>query len=221
MAAIFIATTFALSGLGVAFASWTDTITIDGTVTTGSLCWEFASATILDNAPPENYGGDYPVPEHLADYTCNTGFADQYFWRLDKNVAWGTVFRQDLDLDGYYETLEVTLNNVYPCNFNMVSFYVNNYGTIPLKVDHVVINDVSYYSNIPHVTFDLSGNDVDDFEIEWKDNFGYQMEPGTSSPEFSFWLHTLQDEGEGVQGQSFTFTISIVAIQWNEYPSVP
>ena len=35
MAAIFIATIFALSGLGIAYAAWTDTITIDGTVTTG------------------------------------------------------------------------------------------------------------------------------------------------------------------------------------------
>jgi len=223
MAAVFIASIFALSGLGVAYAAWTDTITIDGTVTTGSLCWEFTDCDLLDEDEPDNYGGDYPTND--PDYTCNPGFTHEpgqgYYWELDKNVAWGEQLITDPDGDGCYDTLEVTLHNVYPSNFNRLSFYVRNCGTIPLKVDHVVINGVSYYSGVPQVTFDLNGNDVDDFEIQWGNNWGAQMEPGDPSPEFSFWMHTLQDEDPAFQGGSFTFTISIVAIQWNEYTGSP
>ena len=40
IAAVFIVSIFALSGLGVAYAHWTDTITITGDVTTGTLKWE-------------------------------------------------------------------------------------------------------------------------------------------------------------------------------------
>ena len=114
------------------------------------------------------------------------------------------------------------MNNVYPCYFNELSFYIRSCGTIPLKFDHILINGVPYYSGQPHVTLDLSGNGVDDFEIWWKEEYwGFQLEPGDPMPELSFWMHVLQDEGEGVQSQSFTFTLELVGIQWNEYPSGP
>ena len=225
MAAIFIASIFALSGLGIAYAAWTDTINIDGTVTTGSLCWEFTGAFVWDDDQPVNPGGDYPTND--PDYTCHPGFVYDPLWQqgywneLDKNVAWGEVHKKDLDLDGCYETLEVTLHNVYPCNFNAVNFYVRNCGTLPLKVNHIVINGNIYSSGVPYEAFDLDGNGVDDFEIQWGNNWGVQIEPGAPSPEFSFWMHTLQDEGSTIQGGSFTFTISIVAVQWDEYPYTP
>lgn len=223
MAAVFIASIFALSGLGVAYAAWTDTITITGTVTTGSLCWEFTDCDLMDDDQPVDPGGDYPTA--YPDFTCNPGFTLEpglgYFWELDKNVGWGEQDITDPDGDGCYDTLEVTLHNVYPCYFNELTFYINNCGTIPFKVDHILVNGVKYYSGIPHITFDLNGNDVDDFEIEWKDNFGYQMEPGAPSPEFSFWMHVLQDEDPAFQGGSFTFTIEVVCIQWNAYTGSP
>lgn len=227
MAAIFIASIFALSGLGVAYAAWTDTISIDGTVTTGSLCWDFTDCDLLDEDQPVNFGGDFPTDD--PDYTCFPGFAPnpdfqppKRYWVNDKNVAWGTQLIRDLDGDGCYETLEVTLHNVYPCYFNKLSFYVRNCGTIPLKVDHVVVNGVDVYYQNFYQQMDISGNGIPDFEIQYGDNFGSQIEPGEYSyDEFSFWMHILQDEDPTFQSGSFTFTISVVAIQWNEYPSGP
>ena len=223
IATVFIVSIFALSGVGMAYAAWTDTITIDGTVTTGSLCWEFDTCFLMDYFQPVNPGGDFPTA--TPDWTCNPGFVHEpglgRFWLLDKNVGWGTANIID-DGDGYGKTIEVTLNNVYPCYFNSLSFYVHNCGTIPLKVDHVVVNGVDIYYNEFYQELDISGNGIPDFEIQYGDNFGKQIEPGDYSMlEFSIWMHVLQDEDPAFQGETFTFTISIVAIQWNEYTGSP
>lgn len=221
MAAIFIASIFALSGLGIAYAAWTDTITIDGSVTTGTLRWEFGSVTVQDDDQPINPGGDWPTDD--PDLTCHPGFTydpiEGFFWELDKNVAWAEAERKDLDGVVGYETLEVTLHNVYPCNFNEFSFYLHNIGTIPLRIDHIIINGVKYNSGTPHILFDLDGNGQDDFEIKWNNNWGAQWEPDVPATwEISFWTHVLQDEGSTIQGESFTFQIQVVCVQWNEYP---
>ena len=225
LTAVFLSSIFALSGLGVAYSAWTDTLYITGTVTTGDLCWEFYQCSLLDQLPPQNPGGDYVgMGNPLADYTCNPGFESvkpPFFWNSDKNVGWCTQLIEDLDQDGCYETLNITFNNVYPCYFNSLSFYVHNCGTIPLKVDHVEINGVAYYQNF-YQALDISGNGVNDFEIRYGDNFGTQIEPDEYSfDEFSIWFHVLQDEDPVFQSGSFTFIIQIVCIQWNEYPSGP
>ena len=64
------------------------------------------------------------------------------------------------------------------------------------------------------MTFDLDGNTVDDFELKWGDNFEVQLHPGEEA-NMSFKVHVLQDE-EMTPG-SYSFTIQLVAIQWNMY----
>jgi hypothetical protein len=209
-----LALVLALGTLGIGYAHWTDTIYINGQVTTGELCWKFASCSLLDHYQPINYGGDYPTA--TPDYTSNPGFTYEpevgYFWELDKNVAWGT---QNISADG--KTLKVTLNNAYPCYFNVLSFYVLNCGTIPLKVDHVVINGQNYTAGVPYVQYDFNGDGQYDFEIQWGDNWGEQIDPGGRSPEFSFWMHVLQPAPQS-QLDTLTFNITLVAVQWNGYP---
>lgn len=217
-----LALVLALGTLGIGYASWLDTITIEGQVTTGELCWEFISCSLLDDVEyggqPVNYGGDYPTAN--PDRTCNPGFVFEpgkgYFWALDKNVGWGT---QNISDDGMWggKTLTVTLNNVYPCYFNSLSFYVHNCGTIPLKVDHIVINGQNYTGGVPYVQFDFNCDGEYDFEIQWGDNWGEQIDPCNSSPEFSFWMHVLQPCPQS-QLDTLTFTIELVAVQWNGYP---
>ena len=209
-----LALVLALGTLGIGYAAWIDTIYIEGEVTTGSLCWEFVSCNLYDDDEPINYGGDYPTA--TPDYTCNNGFVLEpgvgYFWELDKNVGWG---EQLISADG--KTLTVTLNNTYPCYFNSLSFYVNNCGTIPLKVDHIVINGQNYTTGVPYVQYDFNDDGAYDFEIQWGDNWGAQIDPGDPSPEFSFWMHVLQPCPQS-QLDTLTFTIEIVAVQWDKYP---
>jgi hypothetical protein len=213
-----LALVLALGTLGIGYAAWIDTITIHGQVTTGELCWKFVSCSLLDDVvyggKPTNYGGDYPTA--VPDRTCNPGFVEDeelgFFWPLNKNVGWGA---QNITDGG--KTLKVTLNNVYPCYFNAMSFYVKNCGTVPLKVDHIVINGQNYTGGEPYVQFDFNGDGAYDFEIQWGNNWGAQIDPGDRSPEFSFWMHVLQPCPQS-QLDTLTFTIEIVAVQWNEYP---
>ena len=229
IAAVFIVSIFALSGVGMAYAAWTDTITITGTVDTGELCWKLGTVSMLDMFEPINYGGDFPVPEAYADYTCFPGFVfneelQEDYWHLDKNVGWGDYKRVDTSGDGSYDTVFVWLNNTYPCYFNEIRMYLRNCGTIPLKFNNIVISDTngnSFYidSGTPIITLDLNDNGIPDFEIQWNDNdFGDQLEPGDRSDEWSLWTHVLQDEDPAFQSGSFGFSITLTAVQWNEYP---
>ena len=112
------------------------------------------------------------------------------------------------------------LNNVYPSYFTSVSFYVHNCGTIPLIIDKVLIKNqthtVAELRKVPApvVRLDLNGDGKDDIEILWGDNFGVQLHPCDTSPEFSLWVHVLQG---APQDATLSFTIEVVAINWNEY----
>ena len=211
-----LALVLALGALGVGYASWTDSVTIDGSVTTGEVCIMFADCDLIDDVQPINTGGDYPTND--PDYTCLNGFAYDstpdhgYYWELDKNVAWG---EQLISADG--KTLEVTLHNTYPCNFNRLGFYVLNCGTIPIKIDHILIDGIPFSGGVPFVQYDFNGDGAYDFEIQWGNNWGAQIEPDGRSPEFSFWMHVLQPCPQG-QLDTLHFTIEIVAVQWNGYP---
>ncbi len=220
-----LAAVLALVGTGVAYAMWSDDVTINGTVESGKLCWRFANASLLDDDAPN--GAYYPTtnPDYTSSYSGfeynynkdENGNELGYYWKLEKNVAWGQTAISE---DG--KTLTVTLNNTYPCNFNMVSFYVRNCGTIPVKIDTLKLLDnngniiaTTRTSNPPlYAAMDLNGDTNPDVEIQYGDNFGVQLEPGGASPEFSFWVHTLQP---APQSATLTFSMQISAIQWNEY----
>jgi len=217
---LFLVLVIALASVGAAFAAWTDTVTFRGTVDTGEVCWQFASATIDDDNMPPN--GMWEFPTTHPDLTCNPGFvpntAGAFFWPLDKNVGWGEVVLVP-DADGHNKRLDVTLHNTYPCYFNEVAFYLNNCGDIPIKVWKVIINGVAYYAGTPYAAIDCNGDGEADVEISWNDNFGTQYEPGTPNPsEYSFWIHVLQP---APQNATLRFTIELWCVQWNEYVAGP
>ena len=215
----------ALGTLGVGYAAWTDTVYIEGTVETGVLCVEFGTAEIRDPDEPDNPGGDYPTDD--PDYTCNDGFVQRAdglrFWLSDKNVGWGEVERVfDVERD-CYKTLLVTLHNAYPSYFNEVTFYPENCGTLPWRIDHVVVSweqdggtgEVIITSKGTHVPMDYTGDGEFELELMWGDNFGAQVHPGDYPPEVSFWIHVLQP---APQDSALEFTVSFMVVQWNKYP---
>lgn len=213
-----------LSGLGVSYAAWTETITIQGTVNTGELCWEFADCDTLDHHQPINQGGDYPTD--FPDYTCNDGFVfepgEGWFWALDKDVSWCEQELVDLDEDGHMESVDLTIFNTYPGNFHEVTFYVNNCGTIPLRFNRVLLSDGVHEWVIngfgSHVEMDFNDDGEAEFEILWNEPCGQQIHPGGFSPEFSFWMHCLSPMD---QSDVCEFTVSPEAVQWDEYPHQP
>jgi predicted ribosomally synthesized peptide with SipW-like signal peptide len=223
IALLSLALVLALGGLGIGYAAWTDTVTVDGTVHTGEVCIEFESCDLLDEAPlgqPINPGGDYPTAN--ADYNSLPGFApnpdegNDRWWLVDKNVGWGEqLIGNNPDTPGDRDLLEIWLNNTYPMYFNRLTFYVHNCGTIPVKINRVWIDGQSITPG-DLVRFDFNQDGNADFEIYWGNAIGLQLEP-CDSAEVSLWLAVLQPCPQG-QLDSQHFNITVEAVQWNEYP---
>jgi len=194
---------------GIAYALWSESLTISGTVDTSELDWELVQGTIIHL----DQGND-----HNASWYPERGFE-----QLDKDAGSTTVNPVDSDGDGDLDTMVVTLYNVYPWYGEHIAFEVHNNGEIPLRIWKVVFKDASgtvlyemYETEEYAIPLDLNGDGKADIAIWWGNNFGEQLHP-CSSRDISFDMTVLQD---APQGQTLTFTIEYVAIQWNEY-SVP
>jgi len=222
-----LAIVMALGTMGIGYAMWFDTLNITGTVNTGRVSWSFVSVAVLDHLGPGNPPVYFPTTN--PDYTCApVGFvpgSQGYFWPSDKNVGWGEATIGGTGND----TITLNFYNTYPCYFNMVSFYVRNDGTIPIKVWKVEVLDnngnviKTFYSSNQSNYAALDLNNVDnlnapDVEIQYGDNFGAQIEPGPFFGEFSFWVHLLQP---APQNETLTFSLKLTAVQWNEYQAGP
>ena len=214
----------ALGTLGVGYAHWSQTIYIDQTVMTGTLCWGFQEGTLEaikdTNVPPPNQD-----PANW-DWSSNVGFFGPPF-QLDKNVGYVEVsLEEDKGCvhQGYklFAKAKVTFHNVYPCYYNDIHVWVANGGTIPIKVEEIKITDSSGTTN-------LSGGQHywnDYMEIIWGDAVGEQIDP-CSMREISFKFHVLEEGDEpepgspvagAQQGVTYNFTIELVGTQWNLVP---
>ena len=194
LAALPVLAIFGLLVTGVAFAHWSESLYISGSVATGVLDWQFTFVTAEDDQVGEN------------DWNCGDNFVPVPYL-VDKDVGMTTATIEDP------HTVEVTLSNVYPCYWTSVSVYAKNTGTIPLHFEKVLIDSVEITGGYPKVRLDLDNDGKYDIEIWWRNNIGVQLHPGEDSPEMSFWIHVLQD---APMGKNLRFTIRLVAVQYNE-----
>ncbi|WP_027717940.1 hypothetical protein [Desulfovirgula thermocuniculi] len=108
-AALLLVLAFAL--MGAAFAAWTETLNINGSVATGNLDVAFSSATSNDpqgtNDPDQNY---------------------------DVGVTTATISDDQ-------NTLTITAANTYPGYTATVTYKVKNTGSIPVKLTGVTVNN--------------------------------------------------------------------------------
>jgi predicted ribosomally synthesized peptide with SipW-like signal peptide len=205
--AIGLALVLTLGGLGAVYAAFTDTVTIDGAVETGVVSWCYDDP-INPGFPHVMDSDDGPDP--VAAPASNPE---------GKDVAWKEYNFVDSDFDGDYDVMEMTVHNAYPYYTNHIDFWLHNNGTLPIKLDYVVISgggrEFTLSSTQSWKYFDLDGNGTDDFKILWGNSWGAQTEP-CEYYNLSFDIVFLQDVG--VQGkQNLKFTITIHCIQWNEY----
>jgi len=190
---------------GVAFAHWSESLLLTGSVATGELDWQFTAVGHLDPGPPAS------VP----DYHCRDNFEgpSPYYWMGDKDVGYTQAA-----ITNDPHVIEVILNNVYPSYFNSISVYFKNTGTVPLIIEEALIDGHVVMGWNEKVRLDLNGDGENDLEIWWKANiFGIQLEPGDDGPQTSFWVHVLQG---APRGASLAFTIQLIAVQYNfsEHP---
>jgi len=214
----------ALGGLGIGYARWTDTVTISGPIQTGSVCLAIEPRTYgeINTCPPSPFA---TLPDlnwsgwikRLGNISCPMGytFADKPC--SDKDVASMSFHPIDLDGDGNFDVLEITINNAYPHFLGHITFEVCNCGTVPVK--------------IKAPAFDQSPFLV----IEYRNGVGEQLEPGVCH-EISLFVGTVQHMGywlDGVVGGTWivddpqmpllpidtplTFTIEVEAVQWDQF----
>jgi len=183
----------ALGVAGFAYAHWSETLYLNGTVNTGSVCaeWSF-SAELINNTKPE-YG---PVA------TITYAFSDS-------------------DQDGCNDTLTVTLNNAFPSLTVKGMIDVHNCGTIPIGIydynwtitdpkgvaSAVELVNVDFYLKAPNGTKYPITMDIE----EWIEEVN-QIDPGWSLV-CEFEIHFTQALPENA-----TATISawIEFCNWNE-----
>jgi predicted ribosomally synthesized peptide with SipW-like signal peptide len=168
---ISLALVLAVGLLGVGYAMWSDTVTIGGPVTTGSLdlTIELEGSTPCDEYywidadgdgvidPGELHDGEYPgydnVPKDVG--SCAAVLVDP-----ETNPVTGKTGHQ---------TLNITVDNAYPGYMAYTAFLLHNIGTVPLDV----------------VLYDIAG------EVEKPDGTVYDLLWG--SPGAGFWQSVYED----------------------------
>jgi predicted ribosomally synthesized peptide with SipW-like signal peptide len=221
-----LALVLALGALGVGYAAWTDTVTIDGTVNTGDvdIVVESYSGMWMWKIP----GGDPDYELSLdPDYTP-TGVTGQESPFL---VAYSYAAQaEDAAGVGIDDAITCTFHNLFPRLLNDVAvaweadFVLHYEGSIPVKIEWTPI------SITPDAGMDLTGLTITytyklkrDGETTWTtitDLEGLQLEYcdriwvviGIVVPQ-----HATEAENVPNMGQSGTITGQIKVIQWNEY----
>jgi hypothetical protein len=226
-----LAVVLAIGALGIGYASWTDTIYIDGTVGTGSVCVEWNQTGDWDSSCPvdDNYyvgPGNGDVNLDVAAITGDTeeGWPNDcpyYYWyKTDKNVACMDVVRNaDKDL------LTVTLYNAYPLYYADLEIHARNCGSVPVKLQSFDIVDENF--TVANYPWDPEGSPCED--ETWNNgqiyvelsgvNEGIQLETGDEDV-YSL-IIIVQQSAEMNRGSGGTdpyqFTIELDWIQWDHY----
>jgi len=199
--AIFAIALIALAIVGFSYAHWSETLWLNGKVTTGNMCAEFV--------PP------ITRTDTGLDWSCGEGFVNPYPHEIDKDIGSSAARSIDTNGDGCNDTIIVELNNVYPCYYEHIAFWIHNCGTIPWRIWRVIFNPgniIIYDSN--YLTLDLNDDGKADIEIYWGNNFGDQVDP-CKKKDISFELHILQPMPKDT---TLTFSIAIEMVNWNEWP---
>lgn len=209
-----------LGGLGIAYASWFDTVTISGNVETGSVCLTWVQASNLDGCenwpPPPWVVGIGNGDPNLDLSKWNPQYPNIIaYYRTDKNVACteieGIVIGED------NKSITITVKNGYPLYYNDFQVHVCNCGSIPIKLYDLEITETNF--TIADKPWESTYGDI---WLRVTDGLNAQLEPGdctAASVEFVIQQRALQNAGRGELGDppAYTFTISWKAIQWNEF----
>ncbi len=206
----------ALAIMGFGFAKWSDNVSISAAAQSGKLSWGFV--------PGSDMGKDAGP-----DWTCDTCLENVRPSPEGKDVGSTTTGLSDTNGDGVLDLFTVDVKNAYPCYYNELSAKVQNFGTIPVIIQIAKLTWMGHTLNLEDGTVYWLGKDgqvieqpedppdlhVGDnwvMEFCWMNNAGHQQHPGQKFEE-SFEFHVLQP---AEQSTTYTFSIGVEAIQWNE-----
>lgn len=217
LSTVFMATVVAIAFVGVAYAHWTATLTISGTVNTGSISPVFTDAFTDDdetvNNPDKDSGDTGPDPKEPGPSS-----AEDPIERHDKNVGSSSA---TIGEDG---SVTITVSDAYPCYWTTAWMDIENQGTVPVKVSSISLTvggtteDIepctTYYIDFDTGTIDETPDDGDDMSIHVTpgDLLDKQIDPGAAETQMDVEIHLLQD---AEQDATYTFSITVNLVQWN------
>ena len=202
-----------LSIFGLAYATWSDTVTIDGTLEMGSMTLAFHPDEILDYVDNE---GLLPVPKDI-------GWAEIYYDPASY------VYDDHTDKDGY-KVLVFVIHDAYPqYEVHFTTVRVHNIGTIPLHITDINVWDptgeLNWEWTAPPPATPATG-------FFWKDfngNGSYDPDEEVMNVDIVNFVCVQLDPCESIKGEvdidfkqsaeechTYRFMIEIVAIQWNK-----
>ena len=224
----------ALGTLGIAYASWTDQVTIVETVSTGEVLVGIVDLGTDDDGT-HGQPGD---PDSYFAGNLDPGWQNDAFYQYDKNVASCVSTNGALVVDaagnevaGYHISVTETLDNVYPSYAPTINIEIKNLGTIPVILTNITSSSSAdpdgltpFVELISYEIQDAAGNVLDSGSgwacmIAWLGNGLLQIEPGDTVTLY-LTKHILQDVGQAVcpEGASVTITEVLHFVQWNEAP---
>jgi len=209
-----LALVLALGTLGVAYAHWTDTITIEGTVNTGSV-----------DINVEYYSGT-DIYKDLS----NDGIVTVYWVKdADGNPVWssGTPPANGL-LVAYAkaepgepdDTVVITYNNTFPCETLVADFIVHYTGSVPAMVYADINTEDQWLEDL----WNDGHAGVYGARVDMEQGFEF-IEPIEELPiqmhycdyaKVWLWLHLPQDDA--YMNLTGSFNATITAVQWNYTP---
>jgi len=226
-----LALVLALGALGVGYAAWTDTVTIEGTVNTGTV-----------DLVVEEYSGMWmwKIPGGRPDYELSTdpaytptatgGDYDDPFIVAYSSAAQTSAGATPAPVD---DSVTVTFDNLFPLTDAAgtvipweADFECHYVGSIPVKVMLEAIEiEADKGSDFSDLTIDISGYVKLDGATSWTKVTPAELE-GTQL-HYCDWVrfvieilvpqHAGEAENVPNMGQSGTITGQIKVIQWNEY----
>jgi len=219
----------AVGAMGAAFASWTDQVSIEGEVNTGTLgyevccfseTWVYKVLVASDwGAPGDVLESDVPIPDPESQGLLLVACAD---W-VDQDP--GCLDPVAACLQGSNQSFTVMFDNIFPCVWFKADIVLHYIGSIPAKLSpemefgadsgwlqelwEMDENPEFYgkaykWEEIATGQFGWVPVDLEGLQLEYCDRIMLE-----------WWLHLPQDNT--LQNRSAEFTTTIDMVQWNEY----
>ena len=216
LGALFLISIMALAGVGAGYAAWTDTITIDGSVNTGSVGWKFTA-----------YSGTWVYKDTVEETCIESDVELDLTLPKYANYILVAYSKAEQGIDGDHHAT-FTFDNLFPCIDFMADVWITYTGTVPGKISTITVRDfwpdtadehlIDPYTRLDVTIYDAAGGVVKDWQdipfdpsifCGWQLHLGYKIYiVMTIHLEQLDILMDLDDCG---------FDMDIEVIQWNKY----
>ena len=136
---MFLVSMLAMAGIGISYAGWTDTISVEGTVSTGNVDINLVAYSgtwvykLEDHGIARVHNRYYPTPTH--EVPTGAIFVEPNGW-VAAGYATPTVGADNLIVD---DAVTLTYVNLFPCQDMVADFILHYDGSIPARVTGPII----------------------------------------------------------------------------------